>query len=259
MPSTISNQASAKLDALTLDDNDRPIKPEDDIQLSLFHQVSDWLQNEKSRQNVHKARRAEAVSKHTESSASDHRTSEELHNSFGTPLSLEKLEEILVQHSRSRGTDSLDALQSVNRAARRRPKGLRRGSASDSDYTDVDAPVPSVEAVLDNSRTLAYNSSVAADDDIVDSSTSSKRSKDRAAWQIFRTEILRLAHTLQLRGWRKVPMEKANDIEVVRLSGALTNAVYVVQPPRNLLPPRSDSTSLVSRKPPPSVYDTDLF
>lgn len=258
MPSTISNQASTNLNALTLEDNDRPIKPEEDPQLSLFHQVSEWLQNEKSRQNVHKAR-AETGSKHREGFASDHRKSEEPHNGSGTPLSLEKLEEILVQHSRSRGKDSLDALPSVNRAARRRPKGLRRGSASDSDYTDVDAPVPGVEAVLDNSKTLAYNSSVAADDDTVDSNTSSKRSKDREAWHIFRTEILRLAHTLQLRGWRKVPMEKANEIEVVRLSGALTNAVYVVQPPKNLPPPKSDSISLVSRKPPPSVHDNDLF
>ncbi|KAJ6069984.1 hypothetical protein N7499_011871 [Penicillium canescens] len=253
MPSTISHQASAKLDALTLEDNDRPIKPEEDLQLSLFHQVSEWLQNEKSRQNVHQAGRAEVGSKHREGSASNHRASEEHHNSSGTRLSLDKLEEILVQHSRSRGTDSLEALQSVNRAARRRPKGLRRGSASDSDYTDVDAPVPGVEAVLDNSKTLAYNSSVAADDDAVDSNTSSKRSKDRQAWQIFRTEILRLAHTLQLRGWRKVPMEKANDIEVVRLSGALTNAVYVVQPPKNIPPPKRDSTSLASRKPPPKL------
>ncbi|KAJ5316804.1 hypothetical protein PENANT_c016G06902 [Penicillium antarcticum] len=253
MPSTISSQASAKLGTLTLEDNDWPTKPEEDLQLKLFHQVSEWLQNEKSRQTVHKAKQAEATSKQRDGSTSAPRASEEPRSCSGSVLPLEKLEEILVQYSRSRGLDSLDALQSVSRASRRRPKGLRRGSASDSDYADFDAPVPGVEAVLDNSKTLAYNSSVAADDDIVDISTSSKRSKDREAWQIFRAEILRLAHTLQLRGWRKVPTAKANDIEVVRLSGALTNAVYVVQPPKNLPPPKSDSNSLVPRKPPPKL------
>jgi choline kinase len=251
MPSTTSNQATGKLDALTLEDNERSTNPEEDLQLRLFQQVSEWLKNEKLRQNVLETRRAEADPKHRENFAADQRVSEESRTGSGNLLPLNKLEEILGQYSRSRGTDSLDALQSVNRTARRRPKGLRRGSASESDCADFEAPVPGVEAVLDNSKTLAYNSSVAADDDAVDSSTSSKRSKDREAWQVFRTEILRLAHTLQLRGWRKVPKEKANEIEVVRLSGALTNAVYVVQPPKNLPPPKSDSNSLVSRKPPP--------
>ncbi|KAJ5776435.1 uncharacterized protein N7511_001446 [Penicillium nucicola] len=252
MPSMITNQASAKLDSLTLKENVQPKKPDEEHQLSLFHQVSEWLQNEKSRHSVHKSRRDDAVSNLTENPGTDQQASGEPSHRPGSILPLEKLEEILMQYSRAHGLDALDALQSVNRVARRKLKGLRRGSASESDYTDVEAPVPGVEAVLDNSKTLAYNSSVAADDDTVDSSISSKQVKDREAWQTFRTGILRLAHTLQLRGWRKVPMERANDIEVVRLSGALTNAVYVVQPPKNL-PLKSDSNSLVSKKPPPKL------
>jgi choline kinase len=59
----------------------------------------------------------------------------------------------------------------------------------------------------------------------------STREKD--AWRTFKYEILRLVHTLKL-GWRRVPLESSDKIEVERLSGALTNAVYVVSPPTDL-------------------------
>lgn len=256
MPSAISSQSSVKLDSSTIDDTEQSSRTEEDPQLGLFHQVYDWLQHEKTRRQARKARRAEAVSATTEHSASatgEDQQSEEPHHSSESTFSLDKLEKILLQYAGPGSTDALGALHSLKRASRRRPKGLRRGSASESDYTDVEAPVPSVEAWLDNSKTLAYTSGEAADNETVDSSASSKRSKDREAWTVFKTEIVRLAHTLQLRGWRKVPMEHADDIEVVRLSGALTNAVYVVRPPKNLSAPKSENRAgpPVSRKPPP--------
>jgi choline kinase len=107
-----------------------------------------------------------------------------------------------------------------------------------------------VEAYLDNTKTLAYTGGAAVEENL-DSSASVKQSKEADAWLIFKTEIVRIIHTLQLKGWRKVPADLAGDIEVVRLSGALTNAVYVVEPPKNLPPPKTDSNTLVSRKPPP--------
>jgi choline kinase len=108
-----------------------------------------------------------------------------------------------------------------------------------------------VEAYLDNSKTLAYTGGAAVEED-TDANANVKAAKDREGWMIFKTEIMRIVHTLQLKGWRKVPADLAGDIEVVRLSGALTNAVYVVAPPKNLPPPKTDSKStLVSRKPPP--------
>lgn len=256
MPSAISSQSSVKLDSSTIDDTEQSSKTEEDPQSGLFHQVYDWLQHEKTRRQARKARRAEAVSAPTEASASatgEDQQSEEPHHSSESTFSLDKLEKILLQYAGPGHTDALGALHSLKRASRRRPKGLRRGSASESDYTDIEAPVPSVEAWLDNSKTLAYTSGEAADNETVDSSASSKRGKDREAWTIFKAEIVRLAHTLQLRGWRKVPMEHADDIEVVRLSGALTNAVYVVRPPKNLPAPKSENRAgpPVSRKPPP--------
>ena len=56
-----------------------------------------------------------------------------------------------------------------------------------------------------------------------------------------------------------MPLERSGDIEVERLSGALTNAVYVVSPPVDLPQPASDprgSTSSVvaaAKRPPPYV------
>ncbi|KAJ5204823.1 uncharacterized protein N7498_005702 [Penicillium cinerascens] len=257
MPSAISSQSSVKPDSSTIDDTEQSSKTEEDPHLGLLHQVYDWLQHEKTRRQARKARRAEAVSATTEDPASatgEDQQSEEPHHSSESTFSLDKLEKILLQYGGPGNTNALGALHSLKRVSRRR-KGLRRGSASESDYTDVEAPVPSVEAWLDNSKTLAYTSGEAADNETDDSSASSKRGKDREAWTVFKTEIVRLAHTLQLRGWRKVPMEHADDIEVVRLSGALTNAVYVVRPPKNLPAPKSENRAgpPVSRKPPPKL------
>lgn len=66
-----------------------------------------------------------------------------------------------------------------------------------------------------------------------DSSTG-KLDKDNDAWLVFRNDIIRIAHTLRLKGWRRIPLGSGDTIGVERLSGALTNAVYVVTPPKNL-------------------------
>ena len=75
------------------------------------------------------------------------------------------------------------------------------------------------------------------------------------AWVTFKNEIVRLAHTLRLKGWRRVPLDGGADIEVERLSGALTNAVYVVSPPKRLPENPSDTQDGAGpprpRKPPP--------
>jgi choline kinase len=127
---------------------------------------------------------------------------------------------------------------------------LRRGSASESDY-DLEPATPSVDAVLDNTKTLSYTGGSAESDN--GDTASIRKAKDREAWVVFKSEILRLTHTLQLKGWRKLPMDLAAEIDVERLSGALTNAVYKVIPPQNIPPPRAEdgSYTLVPRRPPP--------
>ncbi|KAJ5711898.1 hypothetical protein N7488_006054 [Penicillium malachiteum] len=248
-----STPSSLRLDAMTLDDSVPSIKSDEDPQIGLFHQVYEWLQHEKTRRMTRKARHAEAASSSANGGEDgEERPAEEPHPS-GSTFSLNKLENILAQFAGPTNVHGLALHHSSKRIPRRRPKGLRRGSASESDYTDVEAQVPNVEAYLDNSKTLAYNFSNTAENDADDNNT--KRSKEREAWTVFKTEIVRLVHTLQLRGWRKMPMEMADEIEVVRLSGAMTNAIYVVAPPRGLFTHKIEngSASLSSRRPPPKL------
>jgi choline kinase len=133
-------------------------------------------------------------------------------------------------------------------------KRLRAQSTVGSDDNESDEGyVPTCEAILDNSKTLSFTGG-ASDSQSIQPDSKKVASKSKDAWTSFKYEILRLAHTLKLKGWRRVPFEMSDEIDVERLSGALTNAVYVVSPPPELpqkLSKASDSTtSLVPRKAP---------
>jgi choline kinase len=224
---------------------------DEDPQNFLFAQVFEWMQHEQAKRNARKIKDPSAstpdngpavgIDPPTPRGRSDSQGSE-------TTISLGKLEDILSQYASAR-KDTLSGTSIARKRSRRRrhSKGLRRGSVSESEYDD--AVVPSVDATLDNSKTLAYTGG-AGDDTADDSSSNSRRAKEH--WATFKSEILRIVHTLRIRGWRRVPSEKSADIEVTRLSGALTNAVYVVAPPKDLPPKSVDSSPvLVPRKPPP--------
>ncbi|KAJ5945281.1 hypothetical protein N7516_005449 [Penicillium verrucosum] len=242
------------------EDQEQSTRPEEDTQQGLFNQVYEWLHHEKTRRQNRKARKAETTPHATneiqsadEDAVLERRTSD-MSNTSESTFSLDKLEKILLQYAttRPRSAMGFPHKQPVKRQSKHRLRGLRRGSASESELTDVDGAPPSVEAFLDNTKTLGYTGGAAVEE-IADSSASVKQAKDAEAWVVFKSEIVRLVHTLQLKGWRRVPADLAPEIEVVRLSGALTNAVYVVEPPKNLPPPKTDSNSLVSRKPPPKL------
>ncbi|CAG8958041.1 hypothetical protein HYFRA_00000385 [Hymenoscyphus fraxineus] len=179
-------------------------------------------------------------------------------------LSLDKLQRILEDNMSNFGYDSLP---SGSPTSLRRPSvlGRRRSSAkklgggvysSDTEYQDGDVVVPSCDVVLDNSKTMSYGGGGAvleSSDTTVTLNSSKRAEKERKHWAQFKSEIVRLAHTLRLKGWRKVPLERGSEIEVERLSGALTNAVYVVSPPKDL--PVSNLTSKPhSTKPPPKLF-----
>lgn len=120
------------------------------------------------------------------------------------------------------------------RSQRKRSVGTVHPS-SDTEYHDGDIRVPTCDVVLDNSKTMGYSGgkpSASTDDLSLSLTLSSKREeKERRAWITFKNEIIKLAHTLRLKGWRRVPLDSGESIDVTRLSGALTNAVYVVSPP----------------------------
>lgn len=248
----------------------------------IISQVAEWLHNEKTKRAAQKAKRhgahaglahaAEATRNLVDQMRSDEfkqhrggrgRASSDL--SEGS-LALEKLEQILARAIDLGGNgavtpteDRRDSYFSRQRTRRHGSKRILRkastiGPSSDTDYQEPDIDVPSAEVILDNSKTLGYSGGAASSE--ADIYNSKKRAiKEREAWLQFKHEIMRLAHTLRLKSWRRLPLERSRDINVERLSGALTNAVYVVSPPPNVSQTPSiaeDSvTSLIPRKPPP--------
>jgi choline kinase len=223
---------------------------------NLLKQVGTWLKQERSRRHARKAKRKAAktgvidqeppkgtATETPEKSIAHHRSDSE--SSHGEDA-LTQLAQILEKNLALKLAEAKRRPHHVHRAS----IGLKRHSAIslDSDYFEsVDQLVPSCEATLDNSKTMAYNVDEPGAEPSLDVAD-----KEREAWSKFRAEILRLTHTLKLKGWRKVPSELSNEINVQRLSGALTNAVYVVSPPKNLpLPEQNEDGTPKPRNPPP--------
>lgn len=174
---------------------------------------------------------------------------------------LDKLEEILKQTLSLKGLPSRRSIASLRHRPSLKKLHQRKAStaSSDTEYFDNEILVPSCDAILDNSKTLAYTGGASdkSDGSSDDELTRVGSYRDQDAWSKFKFEIVRLTHTLRLRGWRRVPMELCTAVHVQRLSGALTNAVYVVSPPTDL-PPRGQTGAEGSnvpkaRTPPPKL------
>lgn len=217
---------------------------------ALIAQVFEWLNQEKAKKAARKVHDTASSVYHDlvpnrapGSSLTRERSGSQ---SSEKAMALDKLERILSQFSAA-SHSSASSLRRKRSALR----NYRRGSASDSDYSDSEQGVPSVDATLDNSKALAYTGGL-PETETITIPLSKQRSRDIENWKIFKSEIVRMAHTLRLKGWRRVPMDACGDVEVVRLSGALTNAVYVVSPPKNLHAGKTESSgSLIPRRPPP--------
>ncbi|KAK3065504.1 hypothetical protein LTS18_006215 [Coniosporium uncinatum] len=209
----------------------------------LLAQVQAWLREEKSRKQAEKKmRKGRAQVGEMPPDQIDGRQEEKERRSSdaseGT-VALEKLQDILnqgmpsPQEERRKST----AMRRVSSAR----KLLRRESTvgSDTEYADGDPVVPNVDTILDNTNTLAYSGGGADEEALTNGDADAiAKKKDKDAWATFKYEIVRLTHTLRLKGWRRVTFERSGEIEVERLSGALTNAVYVVSPPKNLPLPK---------------------
>ena len=161
-----------------------------------------------------------------------------------TSVSLDELQKILAETMESSGVedhyfgDSKMSGSLTRRLSKRKGSRtlLRRGSTtltSDTEHPDNEMLVPSVEASLDNTKTLGMSSNLKNSQGNL-LAAEKRMVREQEAWRQFKTDVLTLTHTLQVSGWRKVPMEQSSNIDVQRLSGALTNAVYVVTPPKDL-------------------------
>ena len=243
-------------------------------------QVAHWLRQEKARRAARKSRKhgthaklthaanaTNALADHFRTEGAKHHKSH--HTRRGSDLSegglaLERLEEILSKsiNLNQEGTPAGEKKDFY--FPRRKPsrkesmkKLMRRSSiigSSDSEHPDNELLVPSAEVVLDNTKTLGYCGGAAVSE--ADLGNPSKRmAKEKDAWKQFKSEIVTLTHTLRISGWRRVPIERSGDIDVERLCGALTNAVYVVSPPKKLPETpaitQADVAPMMPKRPPP--------
>ncbi|KHO01384.1 Protein kinase-like domain protein [Metarhizium album ARSEF 1941] len=202
----------------------------------LLAQVSDWLEHEKrkktaSRKPISRRQSKSPPDRDRSTLATPARDRSDSVDSQSSDVSFEKLEHILQDSLASLGLSSIP--QHPPKLSRRRransKPSLNRTASSDTDYLDGDAIVPSCDAWLDNSKTMSYTGGVASEND-----TPGGQAYENDPWLTFKNDIIRIAHTLKLKGWRRIPLNSGDTITVERLSGALTNAVYVVTPPVDL-------------------------
>ncbi|KAM0713488.1 hypothetical protein Q7P37_010450 [Cladosporium fusiforme] len=252
-PINPSQSSSASLDVLPLSEDRSGSETQAQTHSKhldhLIDEVSAWVRDEKEKRARRKQKKHAARARATQES-SGHRGSE----SDGSD-DLNKLEDILKR------TATLEVSQSRKHSLRHKVslKKLHKRklstASSDTDYVDGDVLVPSCDVVLDNTKTVASAGGASESDGESDQLKPTPSRRDFDAWVSFKFEIVRLTHTLRLKGWRRVPMELSNQITVERLSGALTNAVYVVTPPDELperpVSKEGKTSAPPAHKPPP--------
>ncbi|KAI9660509.1 MAG: hypothetical protein M1821_009860 [Bathelium mastoideum] len=229
---------------------------------SLLEQIIAWLEEEKAKNNSRRGQRHTAIEASTigkndggldETGESTRRAS----NASDHAPALEKLEHIIETALRNASTPKSPGGKHSNHVHRtsscRKSKYLLTNTLSDNDVQDSELIVPSCEAWLDNTRTLSFSGGSIDPLHVVEPSKS--KSKDPEAWFAFKFEILRLIHTLHIKGWRRVALECSCDINVEKLSGALTNSIYAISPPTDSSSARQTSEAIVAkfRKPPPKL------
>jgi choline kinase len=223
----------------------------------LVAQISEWLERQQEKQasrktrphhhyrHRHRKHLATTSESNGENAAAEAPTADDSKvraradsfDSQSSDMSLDKLAKIIEESRAALGLGTGQRRHSFrSHRPRSRGKSLsQRTASSDTDYVDGDVIVPDCDVVLDNSKAMGYSGGGASTpaDELVDD-TGSKAQREREGWLEFKNEIIRTAHTLRLKGWRRVPLGAGDSIDVERICGALTNAVYSVTPPSDL-------------------------
>lgn len=222
---------------------DEPAQPHGE---KLLARVSEWLQRERSKAAGRSRRPRQPKSRsppaEQPADAKVGRAHSDSVDSQSSQVSLYRLQSILEESMVQLGLGAMPQHAPKASRPRRRPASsrpaLQRAASSDTDYVDGDAIVSDCDVWLDNSKMLSYTGGGVGGGDAAN--------KEREAWLGFKNDIIRTAHTLRLKGWRRVPLGSGDSVAVERLSGALTNAVYVVTPP-------PDVPACQGKKPPTKV------
>lgn len=230
----------------------------------MLARVGEWLDRERKKMGRRKtgrpSKRAQAHAPPVKAGDGEEPGPRERSDSIdsqSSEVSLDRLQRIIDDSMTNLGISSVPPTKP---ALGKRPSSRRRGHpklsrvpSSDTEYFDGEAVVPTCEATLDNSKASYSGGSVTTED--APASLTAKETRSRHGWTTFKNEVIRLAHTLRLKGWRSVPLDGGDKIAVERLSGALTNAVYVVSPPKEseLVPMASASGRPLSKKTPKKI------
>jgi len=210
----------------------------------LLSQVAEWLQAEKAKRAARKSHKRSARQKENdhakegldESLTSRARSSSQDSNS--SAISLEQLQRILEDNMSLFGNSKLPtsspskpkrpslvpgatspslAPRKYSHSGPRRRSSIKKLAmsgfqSSDTEFgQDGDGVVNSCDAVLDNSKTMSYGGGNAESSTETPTVRSSKKEeKEQKAWLSFKTEILKITHTLQLKHWRKVVFPPAS-------------------------------------------------
>jgi choline kinase len=200
----------------------------------LASKIAAWIQHEKQRRVKRRNKRKNKKKKRATNEDVDDAKADSDASSEGSDA-LDHLQDIL---SRSLAFTERPSFRKGLTAAARRPSRIklrRPSAASDTESAETEDLVPTCDVILDNSNTLSYGGGKASQEPSKDARPPLSRAGSyKDAWKSFKYEIVRLTHTLRLKGWRRVPMQMSSQIDVIRLSGALTNAVYEVLPPKEL-------------------------
>ncbi|KAI8953362.1 kinase-like domain-containing protein [Xylaria longipes] len=229
------------------EDSARPQPPHrhriDVVGERIIAQVAEWLEHERVKRQNRKARRAHGSRRKHQKEGVERSEPESAPrarrfsiDSQSSDVSLDRLQKIIDDSMSSLGLNAIPhhSPRLGRKSQRRRSIALHRTASSDTEFYEGDVLVPSCDGVLDNSKTLSYTGGNVVDEEAL-STLKRKEEKERKAWLSFKSEIIRLTHTLRLKGWRRVPLDSGNTISIERLSGALTNAVYVVTPPEDMM------------------------
>ena len=229
----------------------------DRVSEKLLAQVADWLEREKNKKQFRTIRRpsSKRSSPPRETPGPDNAEAVEFArkrapslDSQASDVSLDRLQRIIDDSMAAMGLTAVPHYSlKPGRRQSKRSLQLQRTASSDTEWNDGDVVVPSCDAYLDNAKAMSYSGGKAASDQTVPV-LNKRGEREKKAWVSFKNEIIRIAHTLRLKGWRRVPLDSGEGISCERLSGALTNAVYVVSPPPDVV-----AATPEGKKPPAKV------
>lgn len=177
----------------------------------LLGQLKVWAHAERQRQKARRDKKAAKVA----SSSPGGEVDEEEFSGHISPVSsgdeaaqaaMDAFEALVAAAEISHSDEQSKRLSAHRRSSRRRPtrsRSLKGGHNSDTDYaSDGEPVVPSCEEVLQTAEEVGMDE--------------------------FKSQALKLAHTLRCKGWRGVALDRYKEISVEKMSGALTNAVSLL-------------------------------